>query len=400
VPEPTAAQSGVASLFAQAFGGAPSVIASAPGRVNLIGEHTDYNGGEVLPIGIAQRTWVAVRLASNAATSRAVSANEPAVAEWSPEIPTRAGEWWDYVSGVAAAFSEFGIAPTGLEIAVASNVPSGAGLSSSAALEVATAMSLAHLFGANLSERGAALLSRRVETQFVGVASGIMDQFASALAQRDHALHVHCDSRETEQVPMRDAVLIFDTGVPRSLRHSDFNTRRAECDRALELLQKSKPSLRSLAEVSPHEVRAANLPEPLGRRALHVTEETRRVQRAVDSLRSTGVIPSELLYQSHESLRTLYECSTPELDWFVHHASSAPGVRGARLTGAGWGGCAIALGERDALEALARASVVEYRSRFDLTPRTWITRAESGARVDFVGRENAGADSPSSGVAR
>jgi galactokinase len=381
VPVPTNASTDAVSLFARTFGGEPDVVASAPGRVNLIGEHTDYNGGEVLPIGITHRTVVAVRRAGGG-RSVVVSTAFDSPGEWSSKKPERTGEWWDYISGVARELADRGLSVPPLEIAVASDVPTGAGLSSSAAIEVATTFALATLIQHPLSPLDAALLGHLVETQFVGVASGIMDQFASALARDGDALHLYCDTEEFEQVPMRESVLIFDTAIPRSLRNSDFNKRRAECDEALALLRRVMPDLRTLAEASPEVVLSAHLPEPLNRRALHVSEETRRVQRAVDSLRATGTIPGDLLYESHESLRVLYECSTPELDWFVQRASSVLGVRGARLTGAGWGGCAIAVGDASALTELAHSILDDYRSRFGFTARTWITTAASGARVD------------------
>jgi galactokinase len=181
---------------------------------------------------------------------------------------------------------------------------------------------------------------------------------------------------------MPDAVLIFDTASPRSLRGSAFNTRRSECEQALALLRGRYPGLPSLAEATPEQVREAKLPDPLGRRARHVSEETRRVRTAVDSLKAGGELSGELLRASHESLRLDYECSTPELDWFVDRAMREPGVRGARLTGAGWGGCAIAVGDEEALAAAAAPVSAEYARVFGRTPRSWLTRAEEGARVE------------------
>jgi galactokinase len=372
----------VISLFERTFGKELKVVASAPGRVNLIGEHTDYNGGQVLPIGIAHRTWVALGDSARMNRSRAVSANESGSGEWDPASPQRTGEWWDYVAGVTSALVERGSPSRALDIAVVSDVPAGAGLSSSAALEVATAIGAAALIGCELSLHDAALLSHRAETNFVGVACGRMDQTASALASRGHALHMFCDTGQTEHVPMNESVLIFDTGVPRPLRTSAYNTRRAECAQALELLRQANPQLSSLAHASIAEIQAAKLPAPLGRRALHVAEETLRVERTVEALRATNMIRGDLLLQSHESLRELYECSTPELDWFVERASSAAGVRGARLTGAGWGGCAIAVGDADALIDLAASCASDYQARFAFLPRTWVTHAETGARIE------------------
>jgi galactokinase len=371
----------VRELFTNSFGGEPEVLASAPGRVNLIGEHTDYNGGEVLPIAIERRTWVAMRRLPTSDVSYAVSATEEDTGEFRFPHPTRSGRWWDYISGLAAQTNP--PLPT-VQIAVSSDVPTGAGLSSSAALEVAAGSAYAAITGRNRSPREIALDAWRVETQFVGVAVGIMDQFASALAEERNALHIWCDTTETEHVPFRTSVLIFDTAVPRSLRSSEFNTRRAECTEALHLLRESNPALENLAAAEPDEVRAARLPETLENRALHVTEETRRVRAAVNQLRETGTIDGDLLYQSHASLRDRYQCSSPELDWFVDRAMRAEGVNGARLTGAGWGGCAIALGAREALATAGDEIAREYERAFHHSPRVWLTEAAAGAHAEVL----------------
>jgi galactokinase len=382
MPNPAESTEGeaVRALFHERFGRAPAIIASAPGRVNLIGEHTDYNGGEVLPIAIDRRTWVAVATAADG-RSRAVSGNAGDSGEWTAESRGPSGGWWDYVTGVAAELAAQGAELPPVLVAVASDVPSGAGLSSSAALEVASATALASLAAFPISARDAALLGHRVETEFVGVACGIMDQFASALGSPGEALHLWCDTGNFEQVSMRDAVLIFDTGVKRSLRTAAFNARREECEAAIAMLRRRYPTLRTLAEATPLQVEEASLPSPLDRRARHVSEETRRVAAAVEGLRNTGTLQGALLYESHESLRSLYECSSRELDWFVERASAVIGVTGARLTGAGWGGCAIAVGDEDALAEAASVVAADYEAHFRLTPRTWITRASAGVRL-------------------
>ena len=370
----------VLDLFRSTFRGDPDVISSAPGRVNLIGEHTDYNGGEVLPIAIEQRTLVAMRRSSGS-RSRAVSSTEKDTGEFIVPHPRRSGHWWDYVSGLATFAKP---ALPAVDLAVVSDVPAGAGLSSSAALEVAAGLAYAVVSGATHSIRDIALDAWRVETQFVGVACGIMDQFASALSREGHALHVWCDTTETEHVPFASSVLIFDTAIPRSLRQSEFNRRRAECREALYLLRSANPSLENLAQATTDEITAAQLPPTLEKRALHVAEETERVRKAVEQLRGKGAIDGELLYQSHESLREKYECSSRELDWFVEHAARAEGVTGARLTGAGWGGCAIALGERDALAAAGDQIAREYKRTFSRVPWVCITQASYGAALEPV----------------
>jgi len=375
----------VRALFAERFGRQPDAVASAPGRVNLIGEHTDYNGGEVLPIAISRRTWVAVgrRSAEGAPTLRAASATQEKTGSSALVSPSRSGEWWDYLVGVAAPLLEAaGVTNVSLDVAVASDVPTGAGLSSSAALEVATALGVGAVLGTQQTLKEAALTAWRAETGFVGVACGIMDQFASALGRKDEALHVECDTAHYDFAPFRDTLLIFDTAIPRSLRTSHYNERRAECDEALRMLRERWPSLPNLAAAEPEQVLEAGLPDPLDRRALHVSQETRRVRDAVASLRAGGCISRELLVGSHISLRDLYECSRPELDWVVDRAITLPGVRGARLTGAGWGGCAIVVGDEGALEDAAPVLAREYEERFRLTPRLWRSAASSGARVE------------------
>jgi galactokinase len=369
----------VSDLFRSTYSGEPDIIASAPGRVNLIGEHTDYNGGEVLPIAIAQRTRVAMKRRRRASTSRVISSTEVDTGEFIAPTPARSGHWWDYISGTANWSSQ---PLPAVDIAVASDVPSGSGLSSSAALEVASGLAYAAVSAATKSMRDIALDAWRVETQFVGVACGIMDQFASALSREGHALHIWCDTTATEHVPFTSSVLIFDTAVPRSLRDSEFNQRRAECREALHLLRLSRPSLENLAQAEPDEIRAALLPARLEKRALHVSEETRRVQQAVRQLREHGVIDGDLFYRSHESLREKYECSSPELDWFVERAARAEGVTGARLTGAGWGGCAIAMGDRDSLAAASEEIAAEYERLFRRAPSVWLTEASNGAALE------------------
>jgi galactokinase len=372
---------GASALFERRFGRRPAVVASAAARVNLIGEHTDYNGGEVLPIAIARRTFVALG-EGEGAESRAVSATEKGEGTFDARRPARTGGWWDYLAGVVHELAAAGAHVPQLAAAVWSDVPAGAGLSSSAALEVAMGVAIGALAGDERSLKDVALLCQRAESQFVGVPCGIMDQFASALGREGHALHIWCDTAEYEHVPMSDAVLIFDTAVPRSLRGSQYATRRAECDAALAKLRERDPSLRSLADAEPELVRSAGLPDTLQRRALHVSEETRRVRAAVAALKAGGSLPGPLLLDSHASLRDLYECSSPELDWFVERAMKAPGVSGARLTGAGWGGCAIAVGAEDALGAAAPEIARDYERHFGRPPRVWLTRAQAGGRVD------------------
>jgi galactokinase len=374
----------VRGLFESHFTGSPEAIASAPGRVNIIGEHTDYNGGQVLPIAIDRRTYIAVRRAPLGDRSRAISASHSGQGEFDARSPARGGSWWDYIAGVCSTLLAGNFEVPQFDAVVTSDVPAGAGLSSSAALEVATAMALLALSGRSVDAKELALIGWRAENEFVGVNCGVMDQFASALSRPSAAIHLWCDTLETESIPMTECVLIFDTATTRSLRGSEFNVRRAECQQALQLLRRQFPSLPNLAAATHTQVAAAQLPAELNRRALHVIEENARVGSVVESLKSTGRIPGDKLYQSHESLRVQYECSTPQLDWFVDQARRFSGISGARLTGAGWGGCAIAVGSRESLTAAAESLGAEYSATFGVTPRIWLTYAGEGARLEQV----------------
>lgn len=391
----------VEALFTMAYGHRPAAVASAPGRVNLIGEHTDYNGGEVLPIAIAQRTWVAIAPARGDG-SRAVSREVGEAGAWGAAYTRATGAWWDYVAGALHEASSLGARPAGHDVAVVSDVPMGAGLSSSAALEVATVAAAVAMEGTRVvrtneagavSLRDVALAAHRAESGFVGVACGIMDQFASALCEEGHALHLHCDTAETRSIPFRRGVLIVDTVSPRALVHSEFNTRRAECAAALEILRQLDPSIEALAHVTPELLERAALPDPIRKRARHVVAETRRVQDFVRRCEAAGgragVGTEEsreaiglLLNASHRSLRDDYQCSSPELDWVVEHCVARIGIDGARLTGAGWGGCAIVVGDAKVLAEFSRELAETFELSWGRSPRIWLTSPDAGARIE------------------
>ena len=370
-----------AAAYRRAFGTEAAVIASAPGRVNLIGEHTDYNGGDVLPMALALRTTVAVGPSPDS-QSHAVSEQSPQIGTFAPIATARARVWWDYVAGTVVALRSLGVEPRPMNIAVASDVPSGAGLSSSAALEVATAFAISAWAGVTPQIVDLARAAHRAEVDFVGVPCGIMDQFASALARAEFALLVACDREETTLVPMRSPVLVFDTRTPRALRSSAYETRRSECQQALRAVQQLEPGIKWLARASEDLVSRSDMTPTIRKRALHVVRENARVSLFVDALRRSDELDGRLLYASHASLRHDYLCSSPELDWFVERAQETRGVTGARLTGAGWGGCAIATGPADLLRHLAESASAPFATAFRRQPRSWLSSASDGARVD------------------
>jgi galactokinase len=378
------------ALFHRAFGGAPGNVASAPGRVNLLGEHTDYNGGPVLPMAISARTTAAAG-PGEPGWLELVSERDGVVARvrWDGVMPD---SWTRYIVGVQRELAARGSAPRGARLAVASDVPVGGGLSSSAALTVSTARALADLAGADLSSADLIGVAHRAEANQVGVRCGIMDQTIAVRGRAGHALLIECATGRTRAIPVRARLLLFDTGVRHQLGDGAYNTRRAECEAALDVLRLTEPGLEHLAEWPARRVKALRrlLREPLRRRAIHVVTETART-RAGAALLSRGRVRAfgKLLDASHESCRRQYECSAPELDLVVGAARRA-GAWGARLTGAGWGGCVLVLvgasaatpGTRE--EAIRAAVTRSFVRAYGREPSVTVLRTGAGARRDRV----------------
>lgn len=371
-------------LFQKTFGTTPRAAASAPGRVNLIGEHTDYNGGPVLPIAIAQRTAAAVdpTAPGERGVLEAISTRDSRLVKlkWQDELPKN---WAAYIGGVLRELWALEvISPdTSARVVVASDVPAGAGLSSSAALTVA----VARAFAPELTPRQIAGVAYRAEHDHVGVPCGMMDQTIAALGKRAHALLLECASLETKHIPFNARLLLVDTGKRHDLATGGLKERRAECEAAVKRLKLELPELAWLAswpaEWLPRLKRA--LPEPLRSRAVHVVSETARTRFAAELLQQKKLKQfGKLLFESHESCRRLYECSSPELDTVVAAAKRA-GAWGARLTGAGWGGAAIVLvGKTDkkTIPAIQRA----FKRAYGRVPPIIEVKASGGAQTEAV----------------
>jgi galactokinase len=334
-----------ARAYREQFSDDPGLVASAPGRVNLIGEHTDYNGGFVLPCAIDRRVAVAVGAGEGALYS--------ADFDQTRQIDDKDSSWADYPRGVAWAMGEAGHEIVGFKAAFAGNVPLGSGLSSSAAIEAATALALDAFFGLDTGRTDLAIICQRAENDYVGVGTGIMDQYASLLCVAGAALLVDCRSLDAQSVPLDLqaaglALVVCDTRVERGLADTAYNDRRATCERAAHML--GVEELRDATEGDLDLLSGAEL-----KRARHVISENARVIQAVDALRNRDFDEfGRLMFSSHASLRDDYEVSTPELDTFVRSAE-LHGARGARLTGAGFGGCAIALVPEDETAAFTNA---------------------------------------------
>lgn len=373
-----------ALLFRRAFGDDPDVVASSAGRANLIGEHVDHVGGPVLPIAIDTRTGVAVRLRTSG-PSRAVSLQDAGVVHpFDTSLRARTGVWTDYIAGITRALEVNGVEIAAIDVAVASDVPVGSGLSSSAALMVAAASAISHATEQPTQPLVCAGLALRAEREFVGVPCGVMDQWASALGREGHALYLECATGATQHVPFADAVLIVHSGVERNLGDSPYSARVADCADALVGLRQIVPNIDFLAEANEAQVHAAPMGDRARKRALHVVGETTRVREAVATMLAGKGFPGKLLSATHASLRDLFECSTPDLDWLAEAADAMDGVRGARLTGAGWGGCVMVLGDAGALPTVATRLARDYERRTGRSVRSWISKASGGLALDLT----------------
>ncbi|MGW6842613.1 galactokinase [Streptomyces sp. NPDC054958] len=378
--------------FRQLYGYPPEGVWAAPGRVNLIGEHTDYNDGFALPFALPQRTEVAAARRTDL-TLRVHSADVPSgavtldLAGLDPAHPPQGPESWAaYPAGVAWALLDAGLPVGGADLHVRSDVPTGAGLSSSAALEVATALALTDLYGIALTRTELAALARRAENAYVGVPCGIMDQTASACATGGHALHLDTRSLDRRHIPFDCAaaglrLLVIDTRVKHALADGAYAQRRASCHRAAEVL--GLPALRDL----PYEELEQTLPrlaDPVGRkRVRHVVTENERVLRTEELLRAGRLREAgPLLTEGHLSLRDDYEVSCPELDLAVSTANAA-GAYGSRMTGGGFGGSALSLIDADAESAVTRA-VTNAFLRADFAPPRITTASPSPGAVRLL----------------
>ncbi len=358
--------------YQEQFGEEPLLVASAPGRVNLIGEHTDYNGGFVLPCAINCRVAVAVGHGEMQFYSANFHDRRPLLSE-------REGSWADYPSGIVWAMKERGYNVATFRGAFVGDVPAGSGLSSSAAIEAATALALDAFFQLGMAKKELAVLCQYAENAFVGVNSGIMDQYASLLCQAGSALLIDCRSLEAEPVPVDLAgddltLLVCDTQVSRKLGATGYNARRQACERAAQMLgvqELRDARIEDLDKLSGEELK----------RARHVVTENARVLSAVEALqRHDFATFGQLMYASHQSLRDDYEVSIPELDAFVEQAAQS-GALGARLTGAGFGGCALALIKREDAEVLAQRVQHYFEARGFKQPVFYSFQPAAGAEV-------------------
>ena len=374
-------QSEVVAAFEQQYQASPTMVVRAPGRVNLIGDHTDYNDGFVLPMAIDRAVWLALRPTNSpTVTVHALNFGETAAFSLN-DLQKTDVTWLEYIKGVAWALQQANYTLTGWEGVFKGNVPIGSGLSSSAALELAAARAFAGV--ADVVWQGArmAQLSQQAENEWMGMNCGIMDQMISAVGVAEQALLIDCRSLETQSVPLppETAVVVLDTTVRRGLVDSAYNERRAQCEAVAQFF--NVPALRDVTYAQ-FEQQADALDPVALRRARHVITENERVLQAAEAMRQgDSAALGRLMNESHASLRDDFEVSCPELDAIVTCAQQHPAGLGARLTGAGFGGCAVALVRAAEVDAFVTAVATCYQQATNLEANIYVCQATDGAKI-------------------
>ena len=363
----------------KAYGGEPRVF-KAPGRVNLIGEHTDYNDGFVLPTPIDMYIWVTISPREDEKIRlQAMDYTEKAEYKLSSIKYTEKHRWANYVLGVVNSLQSRGHSLSGFDMSIHGNVPLGAGLSSSAALETAVVRALNETFSLGIDPVDMAYIGKQCENEFIGVQSGIMDQFVSGLGEYGKALFVDCRTNEHSLHELHPdySVVILNSMISRELAHSEYNVRKAQCEEAVSIIQREYPEIKALRDVNEEMLLGTwiQLPEVVARRARHVVTENGRVLEALDLL-SEGDMHGfgDLMYDSHDSLRHDYEVTCRELDILVDATLYLKGVLGARMTGAGFGGCTVNLVKKDYVEKFIETKSKRYFNRTEKRPDVYLAQ--------------------------
>jgi galactokinase len=364
----------------------PAIFFS-PGRVNLIGEHTDYNGGYVFPCALNYGTYLVVRKRKdNILKFSTLNFNEDAVEKINGLFTNTGKKWINYPLGVINEFMKKDVDVSGLDMLYYGDVPNGAGLSSSASIEMVTAVALNEFFNAGISTLEIVKMCQRAENQFVGMNCGIMDQFAVGYGKKDHAIFLNCDTLDFENVPfvLEGYVLIItNTNKRRGLTDSKYNERRNECERAVEMLQPYK-KIRNLSEISIAELNVLNefVTDPVVRkRAKHVITENGRVLEAVKVLKNNDIARfGELMNQSHDSLKEDYDVTGNELDTLVYEGRKLNGVIGTRMTGAGFGGCTVSIVKKEDAQTFMEKLAQSYTQKTGLVPDFYLPEVGDGAK--------------------
>jgi galactokinase len=381
--------SSIASIFHRTFNEVPTHIVSSPGRINMLGEHIDYNHGFVLPAAIDKTIEVAIsKREDDIIRIVAVDINESAEVSIDHLIPSKTA-WVNYIIGVCKGV-RFKL-DKGFNICIHGDIPLGAGLSSSAAVECAVLFAINELYHIGLDKKQMALMAQKAEHEFSGVQCGIMDMYASLFGKKDHVMLLDCDTIEHKYYPLQlkeHAIVLFNTNVKHNLASSEYNTRRQECDKALELIQKKHPSVKTYREVTEKQVK-----EVLGKdttakgvtlyhRALFVVQEIERVQQAVKDLTKNDIESfGEKMFATHEGLSALYQVSCPELDFLVHAVKDNEAVMGARMMGGGFGGCTINIIRKDQVFPILSKMQESYLEAFGKELTHYMVSIENGTQL-------------------
>lgn len=359
----------------------------SPGRVNLIGEHTDYNGGYVFPCALDFGTWLAIRKNGtdqfNFATTNFEETGKVLIVD---QFEKTGDSWYNYPLGVIDQMQKLGLKPEGMDFLYSGEIPNGAGLSSSASIETLTAFALNEIYQLGIERLELVKLSQRAENQFIGVNCGIMDQFAVCMGKEEHAIFLNCATLDYELVPLKmgdHKLVISNTNKRRGLADSKYNERRGECDTAVEMIS-SRQAIENLSELN--YATFLNLGDSISnqtvyRRAKHVISENKRVLDAIDALKADDLVKfGQLMNESHDSLRDDYEVTGTELDTLVEEARKIPGVLGSRMTGAGFGGCTVSLIKEDAIDSFKEVVGKEYLKKTGLKAEFYIAGVGDGTK--------------------
>ncbi len=365
---------------------AEPLVVFAPGRINLIGEHTDYQEGFVFPAAISQGIWVAIAK-NNLAVCRAYSLDFDQ--EFSFELGSmspKKGHWATYIMGVCTLLQQAGYPLANFDLVLGGDIPTGAGVSSSAALSVAVGLGLSEAFSFHIPKKNLALYAQKAEHLFAGVNCGIMDPYASAFGVQNHALLLDCRTVTHQEIPVHlgeYSLLLVNSKVSHSLANSAYNQRRAACEESVVILQKTFPEIRTLRDLKESDLPSVKqlLPEVHFSKAKHVITECARVHEAAEALQSGNLLTvGKLLQASHESLRDDFEVSCPELDFLAQQAESTTGVLGARMMGGGFGGCLLTLLKTNEISNFKTTMLEKYQAAFQLTPDFIEVSLGTGAR--------------------
>jgi len=365
-----------------------SVVARSPGRINLIGEHTDYNNGFVLPAAIDKAAYIVItprhdkELHLRSIDLQETYSTTADKLEKSPDM-----SWPNYILGVIEQFALAGIAINGFDAALTGDIPIGAGLSSSAAVECAVALAINELYACGFDKFTLVKLSQKAENDFVGVQCGIMDQFASMFGKHNHVIRLDCRSLDFDYVPFNMEgikILLLDTNVKHSLGSSEYNVRRKQCETGVAWIQRHVPSVKSLRDATPEMLDKYVLPDDMliYQRCKYVVEENNRLLAACKHLEQ-GNIPAfgARMFETHHGLSKLYEVSCPELDFLVTHVQDNPAVLGARMMGGGFGGCTINLVKEEAIDELIAETSIAYKKAMNKVLRAHVAKIENGSCI-------------------